>query len=165
VKRQISIDLFDEHEKVNFYTVCFHDEKSEFDKFLDEYDNSKYIDQINLIVSDIDTIGKKGAFSRDFRQEGKPNDNLCALPSNWVTCKLRVFCLRIAEDIVILGNGYEKTKRTYNEIPFALYYANTLLSVDRLLKRRIANSDVTHYQGLLYGNVTFTIEDERPEEE
>lgn len=165
MKRIISVDLLEEHESVNFYTITFDGESSEFDKFVDLYDNAQYINHINAIISDIDTIGKKGAFERDFRREGTPHDNLFALPSNWITnCKLRIFCLRLAEDTVILGNGYEKIKQTYNEIPLANYYANTLLSVDKLLRRRIANEDVQLYMGTFYGNVTFTIEDEGSEE-
>lgn len=162
MKRKITVNLFEEHDKVNFYTISFDGEKSEFDKFLDQFDNGKYIGQLNLILSDLDVIGAKGAFERDFRREGKPSDNLCALPSNWVTCKLRVFCLRISEDIVILGNGYEKTKRTYNEIPLANYFATTLLSIDKLLKKRIDKNTVQAYQGVIYGDITFTIDDERP---
>jgi len=164
VKRKITIELFEEHDRVNYYTICFDGESSETDKFFDLFDNDDFSEDINIVVSDFDTIGNKGAYERDFRREGKSNDRLCALPSNWVSCRLRLFCLRINEQIVILGNGYEKTSQTYNENPTANYYAETLLSVDKLLRIKLSRDIVQLYNRQFYGDLSFIIEDERPKE-
>jgi hypothetical protein len=37
VKSEIKIELFEEHETVNFYTLRFPDEETELDKFLDQF--------------------------------------------------------------------------------------------------------------------------------
>lgn len=165
MKRKIIIEPFEEHEKVIFYTIRFDGEPSEFDKFYDQFDNDKHAEDIDLILLDIENIGIKGAFERDFRYEGKKRDSLCALPSYRAThCKLRIFCLLINEETVIIGNGYEKTARTYNKNPIAIRYADTLVSIEKLIQSRIRDDKIQLYQGKIFGNLTFTLENENSKE-
>ena len=61
----------------------------------------------------IGKIADYGAFERFFRPEGKMNDRVCALPV--LRSKLRLYCLRLSDSILILGNGGVKKTKTYNE--------------------------------------------------
>ena len=47
MKRKIEIELYEEHDKVNFYTLRFEGEETEFDKFLDTFpDSSTFSDDV-----------------------------------------------------------------------------------------------------------------------
>ena len=41
MKRTIQIELFEEHDEVNFYTLRFHGAETEVDKFLDQFPEGK----------------------------------------------------------------------------------------------------------------------------
>ena len=45
--------------------------------------------------------------------EGKMNDGVCALPIE--SGKLRLYCNRLSQQILIAGNGGVKDTKTYNE--------------------------------------------------
>jgi hypothetical protein len=80
----------------------------------------------------IDKIADKGALERLFRPEGKYSDGVCALPV--IQSKLRLYCLRLSDKILILGNGGAKTTRTYNEDDVLKGYVITLQNFEKLLK-------------------------------
>lgn len=68
-------------------------------------------------------------------------DNLCALPLE--SGDIRLYCLRLSDEILILGNGDRKTTRTYQEDTRLLGYALDLQKFDRLLKDDIEEGFVT----------------------
>lgn len=109
---------------------------SEFEKFCDTYSvDTKVTISTNFhhIIAYIENIVKRGrALERDFRQEGTMKDRLCALPTEYG--KLRLFCLRISEHVLILGNGGIKTTRTYQESPILKEYAEVLQRVDKHIR-------------------------------
>jgi len=52
VKKRLEIELFEEHDNVNFYTFRFDAEESEFDKFLDKYpEGTKFDKDIDIIIN------------------------------------------------------------------------------------------------------------------
>lgn len=67
----------------------------------------------NAIILAISKIIEKGALERFFRNEGKIDDSVKALAID--SRKLRLYCLRISDQILILGNGGVKNTRTYQE--------------------------------------------------
>ena len=83
----------------------------------------------------------RGALERYFRPEGTMEDNLCALPIE--SGNIRLYCLRISDEILILGNGDRKTTRTYQEDRKLLGYALDLQKFDILLKKDIEDGVVT----------------------
>ena len=83
----------------------------------------------------------RGALERYFRPEGTMEDNLCALPIE--SGNIRLYCLRISDEILILGNGDRKTTRTYQEERKLLGYALDLQKFDILLKKDIEDGVVT----------------------
>ena len=60
------------------------------------------------------------------------NDNVAALSID--SRKLRLYCLRISDQIMILGNGGVKTTRTYQEDDELRGYVMDLQRFDELLK-------------------------------
>ena len=62
-------------------------------------------------------------------------DNVCALPIE--SGKLRLYCLRLSDRILIIGNGGIKETRTYQEDETLLGYVMDLQKFDSLLKQYI----------------------------
>ncbi|WP_339738440.1 hypothetical protein [uncultured Sunxiuqinia sp.] len=160
MKSPIAIELFEEHDKVNFYTLRFQDEETEVDKFLDQFpEGCEYDEDIDIIIRWIDQIGKSGALQRYFRPEGKPGDHVCAIPIE--TTHLRLYVIRLSEHIVILGNGGVKTTRTYNEDPFLNSCVELLQEVDGYIKSRVQKGQLVIYEKQLFRNLTFHLKSKK----
>jgi hypothetical protein len=115
-----ALEVWDESEKVTFYTVKNEESAtSETDDFYDRFENSQYHESLEDLTSLIfDTIGSKyGAIDDFFR----PEDNVEAIPPKgnvlveevelyYPQFPLRLYVYRIPQryDIVILFNGGEK---------------------------------------------------------
>jgi len=157
VKKRLEIELFEEHEIVNIYTVHFENEFSEIDKFLDKFPlQGKNANDIQKIVKYLDIIGKRGALERYFRTEGKYKDRIYALPIE--NCVLRLYVIRISDNILILGNGGIKSTKKYEEDTELNSYVEQLQSIDCLINKR-ARKGQLHISGkYLLGNLVFEIE-------
>lgn len=158
MNRNIDIVLYEEHEKVNYYTLCFSDEEAtEFDKFLDQFpEGCKYDDDIDIILTWIDKIGERGAFERYFRvREGKMGDNVCAIPIELEDCEIRLYVIRLSDNVLILGNGGVKKTKTYNEDPHLNSCVELLQAIDGYLQNRLRNEQVSIFRNKLYGNLHF----------
>ena len=106
---------------------------SEFSKFMTRFkDNGKLQRDYQLILYALQKILENGVFERYFRREGRMSDRVCALPID--SGKLRLYCLRISDKILILGNGGIKATRTYNENSELNGYVLDLQKFDALLK-------------------------------
>ena len=163
MKSDIQIEFFEEHEKVNFYTLCFLNEETEVDKFFDQFpEGCDYDEDIDIIIKWIDQIGERGALEHYFRPEGKISDNIVAIPIE--TASLRLYLIRLSENIVILGNGGVKTTETYNEDKFLNKCVELLQEVDRYIKNRIINGQIPIYQKQLFGNLNFHLKGNYDEE-
>ncbi len=66
-------------------------------------DNATYNKDFNAILLALSKIIDKGAWERFFRIEGRMNDHVSALSID--SRKLRLYCLRISDQILIVGNG------------------------------------------------------------
>ncbi len=156
MNNKISIELFEEHNEVNFYTLRFDGEETEIDKFFDCFpEGCKHDNDINIIIKWMDRIGEKGALIRYFRPESRPYDDIFAIPLE--TSNLRVYVIRISNEIVILGNGGIKSTRTYNEDPQLNAIVELLQQINRYLKSRLRNSKTHYYQKTLFGELDFYI--------
>lgn len=116
--------------------------KSEFERFLNEFkDNATLNKDFNVILLALSKIIDKGALERFFRNEGKMSDNVKALAID--SHKLRLYCLRISDQILILGNGGVKTTRTYQEDDKLSGYVMDLQTFDRVLLNAQKSGKVT----------------------
>jgi hypothetical protein len=154
VKIKVKIELFEEHEKVNFYTLRIEDEDTEIEKFFNKFPSDCEFDEdIQIIIRWIDKIGSIGALERYFRPEGKYSDNVSAIPIE--ISKVRLYLLRISESIIILGNGDIKTTKTYNEDFTLSHIVELLQSVDRFIKSRLDKGSLAIKNRVLKGKKTF----------
>jgi len=157
VKSKISIELFEEHNKVNFYTLRFEGEETEVDKFLNQFpEGCEYEEDIDILIRSIDQIGKRGAFERHFRSESKMKDNVWALPIE--SSSLRLYVIRLSDNIVILGNGGVKTTENYEEDTLLNDCVELLQEIDRYIKVGVENQKIHIYQKSLFGNLTFYVD-------
>ena len=128
---------------VTMYTIQFTGEElSEYEKFVQRFKDSAELKRdYQIIIYALSKIANNGALERYFRPEGKMNDNVCALPVD--SGKLRLYCLRITDKILIIGNGGLKTTQTYEESEELLGYVIDLQKFDKLIKSEIANGSLT----------------------
>ena len=104
-------------------------------------DNATYNKDFNVILLALSKIIDKGALERFFRNEGRMNDNVKALAID--SRKLRLYCLRISDQILILGNGGVKATRTYQEDSKLSGYVMDLQSFDKVLLKAQKSGKVT----------------------
>jgi len=125
------------------YTIQFSGENlSEFEKFVQRFKDSAELKRdYQIIIYALSKIASQGALERYFRPEGKINDRVCALPVD--SGGLRLYCLRITDKILIIGNGGVKTTRTYEESEELLGYVIDLQNFDSLIKNEVANGTLT----------------------
>lgn len=128
---------------VTMYTIQFTGEElSEYEKFVQRFKDSAELKRdYQIIIYALSKIANNGALERYFRPEGKMNDNVCALPVD--SGKLRLYCLRITDKILIIGNGGLKTTKTYEESEELLGYVIDLQKFDSLIKSEVANGSLT----------------------
>ena len=138
-----TLKTIEQNDNVGMFSICFDgSEVSEFEKFLNEFkDNATYNKDFNVILLALSKIIDKGALERFFRNEGRMNDNVKALAID--SRKLRLYCLRISDQILILGNGGVKTTRTYQEDSRLSGYVMDLQTFDKVLLKAQKSGKVT----------------------
>lgn len=139
----VTLKTIDQNDNVGMFSICFDgNEESEFERFLNEFkDNATLNKDFNVILLALSKIIDKGALERFFRNEGKMSDNVKALAID--SHKLRLYCLRISDQILILGNGGVKTTRTYQEDDKLSGYVMDLQTFDRVLLNAQKSRKVT----------------------
>ena len=130
---KVTLKTIEQNDNVGMFSICFDgNAESEFEKFLLEFkENATYNKDFNTILLALAKIIDKGALERFFRIEGKMNDTVKALAID--SRKLRLYCLRISDQILILGNGGVKTTRTYQENEKLSGYVMDLQTFDKVL--------------------------------
>ena len=159
VKKKTTVELLNESEKVSLYSISFEmDGTTEFEKFVAEFElNATYNRDYQRIIAALQAILRIGALERFFRPEGGINDSVQALPIE--SGKLRLYCLRLSDQIVILGNGGAKSTRTYEEDPKLYGYVLDLQKFEKILNENIAKGYVSIEEKELSGieDITFEI--------
>ena len=137
MKKRASLDIIGQSEKTTLYSISFEmDGTTEFEKFVAEFEmNATYNVDYQRIISALQAVLRLGALERFFRPEGNMNDSITAIPIDGG--KLRLYCLRISEQIVILGNGGVKKTRKYEEDPKMYGYVIDLRRFERILNENL----------------------------
>lgn len=154
---EIELLLVNEGNNATIYTLQFLSEsESEFERFYSQFkEDTEYSEDLMRIVAFINKIADSGALERFFRPEGKYNDSVCALPV--VKSKLRLYCLRLSDKILILGNGSVKNTRTYDEDDTLKGYVMTLQKFEKLLKEEEKKGTVKVSTSEIVTNKTFEL--------
>jgi hypothetical protein len=158
MKKKTTLDIISESERTTLYSISFEkDGTTEFEKFVAEFEmNAKYNYDYQRIIAALQVILDKGALERFFRPEGRMNDNVHAIPIEG--SKLRLYCLRISEQIVILGNGGVKNTKSYQEDPKLYGYVLDLQRFEKILKENIDKGYIHVDEKELHGTEQITFE-------
>lgn len=154
--KRYTIELYKSFEKTIFYTI--HEREvtfSETDKFFLRFkDNPKYIKDIEVIKYWIEKIGREyGAKDRHFRPERKAH----AIPIPPPKSDLRLYCFRVNEQIVILGNGGKKSSQKAQDSPDALPHFKLMNDFVSIFKIKLENGNITIKNDRLKGDLSFYI--------
>ena len=141
--KKVTLKTIEQNDNVSLFSICFEENsQTEFEKFMSEFkDNATYNKDFNIILLALSKIIDKGALERFFRIEVSMNDNVAALAID--SRKLRLYCLRISDQILILGNGGVKTTRTYQEDKVLRGYVIDLQTFDKALLKAQKAGTVT----------------------
>jgi len=114
VNEIVIIEEFKRYKHVTFYTIRYDDsELSETDKFIKRFleEETVYKDDLDDIVNWINEIGIRGLKYINLRAE----NDAYALPPYTESSNLRLFCIKITNSIILLGNGGIKSSQTVQE--------------------------------------------------
>ena len=137
MKKNTTLEMVAKSDKVSLYSISFEkDHTTEFERFMLKFESESSLNRDFLrIIYALQKIMEEGALERFFRPEGSMKDSVCALPIE--SGKLRLYCLRLSDRIIIIGNGGIKESRTYQEDKTLLGYVMDLQKFDSLLKQYI----------------------------
>ncbi|MBQ7773610.1 MAG: hypothetical protein IJ383_06050 [Bacteroidales bacterium] len=116
-------------------------ETTELQEFLIAF---KDVDNISLqkdfeqIIKSLAGIVQEGVKESFFRPEGGIGDRVCAIPlfssnKSKMHGTLRLYCIRISNELLIVGGGGLKTTRSYEEDEKLHSHISILQSIDREL--------------------------------
>ena len=83
------------------------------------------------------------------------NDSVVALPV--LSSKLRLYCLRLSNSILVIGNGGVKNSRTYEEDDSLRGYVLNLQKFEELLKEGQKNGSVIITERVIETDSTFEL--------
>lgn len=149
--------LVNETKNCTFYTIQFlSEDESEFEQFYNKFkDDVEFNPDLMRIVGFLGRIADFGALERYFRPEGKMSDHVVALPV--VSSKLRLYCLRLSDKILILGNGGIKKTKSYEEDDELSGYVITLQNFDKLIKEGTESGTIIVTENKILTDETFDL--------
>lgn len=156
---KVAIKTLKQTKKNGLFSLVFENEAySEFEKFIEMFKNEADVaKELNVILSYIEQmINGAGFLERYFRPEGKMRDDVCALPV--VSGKLRLYCLRLSDSILIAGGGGRKTTKTYEEDSNLNGYVISLQKLDELIKVEVKKGNIVIETGMIRGTDNKTFE-------
>ena len=127
-------------ERTGLFTIIFEGEDdSEYVKFVEKFKgDAQRQSDLSFILNQIQAMMRIGGFlERYFRPEGKMKDNVSALPI--FKSSLRLYCLRLSDSVLIVGNGGIKHTKKVEEDSVLNGYVISLQKLDELLKADIKN--------------------------
>ena len=157
MKQEYSIELLEEYENVNFYSIRMAGkELTELEAFFEKFpEGCEYDNEIDVIISWIDQIAERGALERYFSPEGNYGDGVGVIPID-VGNKLRLYCLRLSNKILVFGNGGVKDTRSWQESETLAPYVKLLVDTSRFISSRIKDGTMVLVDKEIVGNLNFT---------
>lgn len=151
IMKTATLKTLKQSDNVSLYSICFNgSDISEYEAFIQKFKNDAKLNaDYKKILLAIDKIVAVGVFERFFRPEGRMNDRVAALSID--SRKLRLYCLRISDQILIVGNGGEKNTRTYEESTELSGYVMDLQDFDKLLLDAQKDGTITIERNVITG--------------
>lgn len=144
IMTQVKLQSVMQAENAGLFSICFEGESfNEFEKFIQKYQEDVTLNRdLQIILTALNKmLNQNGFLERYFRPEGKMKDRVCALPIE--TSKLRLYCLRISDSVLIAGNGGVKNSKTYQEDSELSGYVITLQKLDELIQLALKKGEIT----------------------
>ena len=154
-----SIELIEEHDAVNFYSIHLSEEElSELERFFEKFpEGSPFDEDVDTIIAWLDKIGETGALERYFRYEGKYGDGVSAIPIE--TSNLRLYCIRLSDRILIFGNGGVKNCAAWQDSDTLAEYVEMLVDTSRFITSCLANLYMVDKE--IIGNLNFSRDEKK----
>lgn len=154
---ELELIMLNSSDNCTLYSIQFlQDGEHEFQKFVAKFKNdAEYGEDYEQIALFINQIIRRGALERYFRPEGKMKDSVVALPT--LKSKLRLYCLRMSDKILVIGNGGVKSSRTYDEDTALAGYVMTLQRFEELLRQGQKDGSVVITENRIETDKTFEI--------
>lgn len=151
IMRNATVKMIEQSDNVGLYSICFEgNDLSEYERFVQKFmDDATLNNDFRKVLRAINRIVAHGALERYFRPEGKMNDRLAALSID--SKVLRLYCLRISDQILIVGNGGAKTTRTYEESEELSGYVMDLKKFDVLLEQEMKSGIIKVERNVITG--------------
>lgn len=139
------LELTIETEKVRIYSPVFDGVCNEFNKFLLNNRTQTHPQlqlSYNSIIASIKKITQCGARENLFRPEGGrvkavPLVICFPFPVKKKVGKMRLYCLRLNDETLIIGNGGVTIEGKYDDDPIHQRYVDDLRKIDKLIKKEL----------------------------
>lgn len=142
IMTKVKLQSVAQTEKACLFSISFEGESfSEFEKFILKHQEA-YSKDLNIILAYIQRmLNASGFLERYFRPEGKMRDRVCALPIE--SGKLRLYCLRLSNSVMIAGNGGVKNVNRYEDSQELNGYVITLQKLEEAIKIAVKKGNIT----------------------
>ena len=90
-----------------------------------------------------------------FRPEGKFGDGVGVIPIE-LGNKIRLYCLRLSDKILVFGNGGIKDAKSWQESETLAPYVKMLIDTSRFISSRIKDGTIVLVDKEIVGNLKFT---------
>lgn len=156
MEQRYTIELVEEHEQVNFYSIKLEEEElAELDRFFEKFpEGCEYDDEIDVILAWMDHIAEHGALERYFRPEGRFGDGVGVIPID-LGNKVRLYCLRLSDNILVFGNGGIKDASSWEKSPTLAPYVELLIETSKFIASRIKSGAIVLVDKEILGNLNF----------
>ena len=156
MEQRYTIELIEEHEQVNFYSIKLEEEElAELDRFFEKFpEGCEFDDEIDVILAWMDHIAEHGALERYFRPEGKFGDGVGVIPID-LGNKVRLYCLRLSDNILVFGNGGIKDASSWEKSPTLAPYVELLIETSKFIASRIKSGAIVLVDKEILGNLNF----------
>lgn len=162
MEQRYTIELIEEHEQVNFYSIKLEEEElAELDRFFEKFpEGCEYDDEIDVILAWMDHIAEHGALERYFRPEGKFGDGVGVIPID-LGNKVRLYCLRLSDNILVFGNGGIKDASSWEQSPTLAPYVELLIETSKFIASRIKSGAIVLVDKEILGNLNFVLNEKK----
>ncbi|GGH30856.1 hypothetical protein GCM10007423_19270 [Dyadobacter endophyticus] len=129
---------------ITIYTIRFEgSELSETNNFVNEYSENGFAEDLDMISSWLGYLKDRGAEPRYFRSE----NNVSAGPVAF--SRLRIYCIRCSQNIVILDGGGEKKGQKTQDGVETWKAMKLMMEIDKRLIEKIGEGDIYYSPDLM----------------
>jgi hypothetical protein len=149
---KVVFEIIDDLSKneVEFYSVKLGTNALTEFEYFDARDFPKHLEEIQIIYSVINQMQYRSAKHFFFKPEGPanalPRVSQAIIDANKEDLGLRLYCIRLTDNVVILLNGGIKTKQNPKECPNVKLHFDHALKIAAKLDKALLQRDISYYE-------------------